>query len=59
MVDAFSEVNEMSTSSNVKTIEALQHVFAVHGLPEQIITYKGAKFISDDFAHFMKNESKH
>ena len=50
----------MSTSSTVITIEALQHVFAVHGLPKETISYKGAKFICDEFAHFMKeNEIKH
>ena len=41
IVDAFSkwpEVIEMNCSTTAKTIEALQHVFAIHGLPEQIVS---------------------
>ena len=57
IVDAFSkwpEVIEMNCSTTAKTIEALQHVFAIHGLPEQIVSDNGAPFISDEFNHFMK-----
>ena len=63
IVDAFSkwpEVIEMNSSTTAKTIEALRHVFAIHGLPEQIVSDNGAQFISDDFNHFMKqNGIKH
>ena len=40
----------MSTSTTARTIEAIQHVFVVHGLPEQLISNSGAQFISDEFA---------
>ena len=63
LVDAFSkwpEVIEMNSSTTAKTIEALRHVFAVHGLPEQLVSDNGAHFISDEFALFMKeNGIKH
>ena len=63
LVDAFSkwpEVIEMSSSTTAKTIETLRHVFAVHALPEQLVSDNGAQFISDEFALFMKkNGIKH
>ena len=40
IVDAFlkwPEVIEMNSSITTKTVEALRHVFALHGLPEQLV----------------------
>ena len=48
IVDAFSkwpEIIEMNCSTAAKTIEALRHIFAIHGLPEQIVSDNGAQFI--------------
>ena len=63
IVDAFSKwpkVIEMNSSTTTKTIEALRHVFAIHGLPEQLVSDNGAQFVSDEFSHFMKeNGIKH
>ena len=54
------EVIEMSSSTTGRTTEALRHVFAVHALPEQLISDNGAQFISDEFTLFMKeNGIKH
>jgi len=57
IVDAFSkwpEVIEMSTSTATKTVEALRHVFAIHGLPDLIVSDNGAQFVSDEFNQFLK-----
>ena len=63
IVDAFlkcPEVNEMNSSTTTKTIEALRHVFAIRGLPEQLVSDNGAQFVSNEFSHVMKeNGIKH
>ena len=63
IVDTFSkwpEVIEINSSTTVITIEALQHMFAIHGLLEQIVSDNEAQFTSDEFDHFMKeNGIKH
>ena len=63
LVNAFlkwPEVIEMSSSTTARTIEALSHVFVVHGLSEQLVSDNGAQFISDEFTLFMKeNGIKH
>jgi len=43
-MDAFSKwpkVIEMNSSTTTKTIEALCHVFDVHGLPKQLVIDNG------------------
>ena len=52
LVDAFSkwpEVIEMTSTTAVKTIEALRHVFATHGLPDCVVTDNGPQFIAEEF----------
>ena len=66
-VDAYSkwpEVVEMSTGpagvSAARTIEELRRIFAIHGLPQQIISDNGPQFVSEQFAQFLKqNGIKH
>ena len=41
------------TTTNV-TIEVLRKIFAVHGLPKQLVSDNGPQFTSDDFAVFMR-----
>ncbi len=45
----------MSSTTAGKTIQALCHMFASHGLPEQLVTDNGPQFISDEFDLFMKS----
>lgn len=63
VVDAHSkwaEVVEMSTTTTAKTITALRHLFATHGIPEQIVSDNGPQFTSLDFEEFTrKNGIKH
>ncbi len=63
VVDAHSkwaEVVEMSTTTTAKTITALRHLFATHGIPEQIASDNGPQFTSSDFEEFTrKNGIKH
>lgn len=56
LVDAFSkwpEVIEMTSTTAVKTIEALRHVFATHGLPDCVVTDNGPQFIAEEFKSFL------
>ena len=58
VVDAHSkwpEVWEMSSTSSLKTIEVLKHLFSMYGLPEQLVSDNGPQFRSDEFYQFMKN----
>ena len=53
VVDAYSkwpEVFRMSSTSAEKTIEVLRHLFAAHGLPEQLVSDNGPQFVSEEFA---------
>ena len=59
-VDAHSkwpEVVEMSNTSAQKTIDELRKLFAVYGLPEQIVTDNGPQFTANEFIHFLKENS--
>ena len=63
VVDAHSkwaEVVEMSQTTTAKTIEALRRLFAIHGIPEQIVSDNGPQFTSADFKDFTRtNGIKH
>ena len=57
-IDAHSkwgEVQEMSSTTAVKTVEVLRRMFAAYGLPLQIVTNNGPQFVSQEFADFMKS----
>ena len=63
VVDAHSkwaEVVEMPQTTTARTIAVLRHLFATHGIPEQIVSDNGPQFTSNDFAEFTKtNGIKH
>ena len=50
----------MNSSTATKTVGALRHVFAIHGLPEQLASDNDVQVVSDEFSHFVKqNDIKH
>ena len=63
VVDAHSkwaEVVEMHQTTTERTVMALRHLFATHGIPEQIVSDNGPQFASSDFAKFAEsNGIKH
>ncbi len=57
VIDAHSkwaEVVEMTQTTTSQTISALRHLFAVHGIPEQLVSDNGPQFISADFEEFAR-----
>ena len=59
IVDAYSkwlEVVITNSATSLTTIEQLRKLFAVHGLPELIISDNGPAFSSDEFKVFMKKK---
>ena len=55
LIDAYSkwpEVYVMTETTSKATIQQLRKIFAVQGLPEQIITDNGPQFISEEFESF-------
>ena len=63
VVDSHSkwpEVIEMKSTTATATIKELRRLFAMYGLPEQLVSDNGPQFTSADFAGFMKaNGIKH
>ena len=63
IVDAHSkwmDVHLMSSITSSRTIEKLSQVFAVHGLPQKVVTDNGTSFTSTEFQEFMStNGIKH
>ena len=54
------EIHEMPTTTADNTIEVLQKMFSVYGLPEQVVSDNGPQFTSAKFELFMKgNGIKH
>ena len=54
------EVDTMSSTTSLATIQSLCKMFACVGLPEQVITDNGRNFVSEEFKEFVqKNEIKH
>ena len=57
VVDAHSkwaEVVEVPSTTTTKTISVLRHLFATHGLPEQIVSDNGPQFTSSEFEEFTR-----
>ena len=57
IIDAHSkwiEAYPMNTSTSSATIEKLRQSFAVHGLPETVVSDNGSCFTSEEFGLFMK-----
>lgn len=57
IVDAHSkwpEVIPMQSTTSISTIRALMQIFAIHGLPERIVSDNGPQFCSQEFKDFMK-----
>jgi hypothetical protein len=55
IADAYSkwiEVYKSSTSTSDVTIEKFLQAFAIHGVPEVIVTYMGTCFMSKEYADF-------
>lgn len=50
----------MKSTTSTATIEKLREIFAMHGLPEVVVSDNGTNFTSAEFAEFMKrNGIKH
>ena len=50
----------MSSTTAEETINALRTVFAIHGLPEELVTDNGAQFTAQEFKDFLRsNKIKH
>ncbi len=59
VVDSFSkwiDAYPVTTASSILTIERLRSSFAIHGLPEILVSDNGSCFTSQEFKDFMKNE---
>ncbi|PFX21818.1 Uncharacterized protein K02A2.6 [Stylophora pistillata] len=57
VVDAKSkwlEVIPMSSTTAQATVDALRSLFAIHGLPEEIISDNGPQFIPQEFKDFLR-----
>ena len=57
VVDAYTkwpEVVPMQTTTSQNTIKSLMAIFAIHGLPERIVTDNGPQFCSEEFENFLK-----
>ena len=62
LVDAHSkwlEVLMVSAATSAVTIEKMRAVFAVHGLPETLVTDNGSVFTSSEFVEFTKKNGIH
>ena len=57
VVDAYSkwlEVIPMTSTTSLKTIEVLHSLFALYGLPKEVVLDNGPQLASEEFAQFMK-----
>ena len=56
VVDAHSkwpEIIPMQSTTSVSTIKVLMQIFAIHGLPERIVSDNGPQFCSQEFKDFL------
>ena len=57
LVDAHSkwlEVTPVASTSSQSTIQELRRIFAIHGLPEMLVSDNGTAFTSEEFLSFLK-----
>ena len=57
VVDAKSkwlEVIPMSSTTARATVDALRSLFAIHGLPEEIVSDNGPQFVAQEFKGFLR-----
>jgi hypothetical protein len=57
LIDAYSKWLEVYTVSSISatiTVDTLCHIFATHGLPEQIVSDNGSGFASNEFRKFVE-----
>ena len=57
IVDAYSkwvDIHMMKTSTSTATINKLRETFAIHGLPDILVSDNGTCFTSDEFKSYMK-----
>ena len=62
LVDAHSkwlEVHIVSSTSSSVTINKLRDIFAIHGIPEQLVSDNGTAFTSNEFRVFMESNGIH
>ena len=58
VVDSFSkwfEVFPMKSTTASRTVEELRKLFALHGLPEELVSDNGPQFIASEFEVFMRS----
>ena len=56
VVDAGSkwlEVHIMKSTKSAPTIEKLQQIFAMHGIPRTVVSDNGPQFVSAEFKQFI------
>ena len=44
----------MSSTTAQATVDALRSLFAIHGLPEEIISVNGPEFVAQEFKDFLR-----
>ena len=62
LIDTYSkwpEMYAMSATTAQATIQELHKIFAVHGLPELLITDKGPQFVASKFESFCQSRGIH
>ena len=62
LIDAYSkwpEIHAMSVTTAQATIQQLRKIFAVHGLPERLITDNGPRFVASEFESFCQTRRIH
>ena len=62
LIDAYSkwpEIYAMSATTAQATIQQLRKIFAIHGLPELLITDNGPQFVASEFESFSQSRGIH
>ena len=63
VVDAFSkwiEVDALSNCTSATTVNRLRRIFAMHGLPQVLVSDNGPAFVGPEFTEFLqRNKIRH